>query len=247
MKRFKIAVVGNSVALRCRPQRAGSLNYGQYLEQLLNEKYADCLHMVENLAFSRATVLDIKCNMHQLILNRFPDVYVINLGVCDAATREIPYWYAEVINRKRDSLFRHLLSYVHDHFIIKHRPFFVKLRGKRTWVKPKKFEKTLSELFDEIKRNSNSFIITLPINLANDRVEQSIPGSSQKYKEYNLIIKKVAEAHKAAFIDLADLASETHYPDGTHFSDAGNQLVAERILEVIEKNGLLQKKKNPSL
>ncbi len=233
MKKFKVTIVGNSIALRCRPQSEGSKNYGQYLEEKLIEKYPNHFVSLLNTAFSRATVTDIQQILNPTIVNQFPDVYIINLGVCDASTREIPYWYAEILNKKKDSVLRHVLRVIHDSFIRKHNSFFVKIRGKRAWISKKKFAKLYENIFIEIKRNSNAKVIALPINLPSPRVENILPGSHQKYLEYNKIIEEITARQQGITIPIDDLNSDEHYPDGAHYSDLGHQIIASRILEVI--------------
>ncbi len=233
MDKFKITIVGNSIAFRIRPQIEGSKNYGQYIEQTLNERYPHRHNTVENTAFSRATVTDIQAILHSSILQEHADVFIINLGVCDASTREIPFWYAEIINRKKDGLLKFVFQNFHNVFFKKNRRFFVKLRGKRTWISQDKFAKIYTQIITEIQRAHKSKIITLSINAADDRVESILPGSRAKYIIYNKIIHDISKKHQAVYLPLDDLESSVHFPDGSHFSDLGHKIVAERIMQLL--------------
>lgn len=234
-EKLKITVLGNSVALRTRPveKRPNNKNYGIILEELLNSSGFEC--SIENRAFQRATSQDILEKLDDYIAT-FPDYYILNIGVCDAPTREIPYWFAEIINRKKSSLLKNILVYFRNKVILPKRTFFVKLRGKKQWISEKKFERNYSELLKRLEKDTNARFILLSINLANKRIESILPKSAENYIKYNSIIKKLAQNSRAVYLSLDDLDSEIHYPDGTHFSKAGNKEVANRLYQLIMAN-----------
>jgi lysophospholipase L1-like esterase len=232
MKNFKVTIIGNSVALRTRPHSPVSKNYGQLLEEKLADHFRDTYCLVHNRAFSRATLLDILAESQSLI-SEFPNFYIINAGVCDAATREVPLWFSNIINDPKGGFLKKLFSFVHHYFIKPNNAFFTRLRGKRSWVSPADFSKLYSKLINDLQHNTNAGIICLGINLANQRVEDIIPGTSKKYRDYSDLIKNCAQKAGIPYIDTHDLRDHDHYPDGTHFNDAGHQIMAERILEVI--------------
>lgn len=230
---MKILIVGNSVALRNRPHSANALNYGQLIEKELSRDDANC--RVDNLAFTRATILDILRMKHSLI-NKFPDYYIFNIGVCDAATREIPLWYSNYINSASTSLLKNILKGIYLKLIQPRRRYFTLLRGKKAFISKNKFKKKYSELVDLLSKNTNAKFIFLSINHANERVEKELPGTSKNYIEYNNEIKDICNSFGSEYIDLDDLDSKIHYPDGTHFSQEGNRIVAERIIKILDKN-----------
>lgn len=232
MKNFKVTIIGNSVALRTRPHLPDSKNYGQLLEEKLGDHYGDRYCRVDNRAFSRATILDTLAQ-EQLIIREFPDVYVINVGVCDAATREIPLWLSNLINSPKGGFLRDGIALFHYHFIKPYNAFFTRLRGKRAWISPDLFRKMYTKLLHNLQHNTNARIICLGINLADERVESIIPGSAKNYHDYSIIIKNCAEQAQLDYVDTHDLQASTHYPDGTHFNDAGHLIIAERLLDII--------------
>lgn len=233
-KIIRIVIIGNSVAMRNRPPLPApdNGNYGQYLEEYLNARCQDKTCLVTNTAFSRATVSDIDLEANNIIQS-FPDYYVINLGVVDASAREVPFWFARILDGKSPALFRSLFRGIHHHIFKKHRRFFVKLRGKTPWIKPRKFKREYARTLARLKKETNAHIITLPVNKGNQRIENELPGSMKNYEKYSRIIKEVTENQNAVFIPLDDLNSEEHYPDGIHFSKKGHMAVALKLAGTI--------------
>ena len=161
--------------------------------------------------------------------------FIVNFGVVDASTREIPLWFYRLAQSKNDRLLNKLSNAIYRNILIKVRPCLVKLRGKRSWISKKRFEKYFDFLVDRLLKETNARIISLPINLANNRVEKALPGSLKKHKEYNKIIREKTLQRKQNFVDLSFLNSEEHYPDGVHFSAAGHKLAADEIFKVIKE------------
>ena len=236
MKNTKITIFGCSVALRIRPAEyiPNNNNYGIILENLLNKKYPQNCNIVQNFAFSRATIFEIKEQLENYITT-YPDFFILNIGVPDASTREIPYWFAQILNKKKDSNIKTLFLFIHAKIFKKRNAFFVKLRRKQPWVSAKKFKANYIHILKSLNKETNAKIICLSINPANKRVESKIPGSSAKYKEYNKIIEKIAKKYNAYYISFDDLVSEKHYPDGIHFNTKGHKIVAERLFKIITK------------
>ncbi len=239
MENLKITIFGSSVALRIRPIETypKNKNYGKILEEKLSEKYQDKCIFVQNFGFSRATIREISSKVESYITT-YPDYFILNIGVPDASTREIPYWFAQILNSQKDFLFKKIFSFIHTKFIKKHNSFFVKLRLKRPWISKKEFRKTYSEIIKFIKKDTNAQIINLSINPPNERVEKIIPGTSSNYAIYNNIIKEVSEDNACFFLDLNDLSSETDYPDGIHYNVSGHEKVAAKILKIISLSEL---------
>ncbi len=235
----KIVIIGNSVALRNRPHNhATSKTYGQILEKELNRNINDKMVVVRNLAFTRATMYDLH-KIYPEIINNYGDLYIINIGSSDAPTREMPRWFADYLfSNKRNFLIK-LLKGFHYYCIRSKRRFFVKLRGKRSWTSARVFKEEYTKLIYQIQHNTNGKIICLSINLPNERVEYECPGSTKNYKRFNHIIKNVCDEKNATYINLDDLESKIHYPDGTHFSEEGNIEVAKRLLSIIDNHKLI--------
>ncbi|MCF7858561.1 MAG: hypothetical protein K9N07_04465 [Candidatus Cloacimonetes bacterium] len=237
MKNLKITIIGNSVAIRNRPPEKypHNKNYGALLGEELSDKYPDLHVTVSNMSFSRATIMNI-VQKYDDYFATMPDYFIINLGVSDASTREIPYWYAELINKKGHNLIRSVFSAIHTYCIKPKRRFFVLLRGKRSWISQKKFRKYFNELIIMMKKETNAKIIAIPINPANARVENAIPGSRVKYIEYNKIMEQIILKNEGVFVKFDDLVQKVHYPDGIHYSLQGNQFVTKKLFSIIEKD-----------
>jgi len=120
--------------------------------------------------------------------------------------------------------------------IIKFRPALVKLRLRKSWISSRKYKKYFDTLVKTLIKETNTKIIILPINMANSRVEKSLPGTIKKHEQYNQIMKDIAEKYLLEFVDLCMLTSETHYPDGIHYSVNGHKKVANEIGKIILKS-----------
>ena len=239
MRVRKIVIIGNSVALRNRPHvKMESKNYGQIIEEHLNSNTQEKLILVNNLGVGSATMHEINAKMDDII-NAFGDLYIINAGVVDATNREIPFWFARIMKIKRDNILSTIAKGIHKYFILSNRRLLVKLRGKKSWVSKKTFAKKYDRLLDTITRNTSGKVICMSINIPNDRVESIVPGTRLKYHQYNQIISSLAQKHELHYLNFDDLDSKTYYPDGVHFNQEGNKLVAQRILATINQNQLL--------
>ncbi|MEA2096431.1 MAG: GDSL-type esterase/lipase family protein [Candidatus Cloacimonadota bacterium] len=237
MKKLRITIIGNSVAIRNRPPQKfpNNKNYGLLLEELLQKRHPEQIIMITNMGFSRATITNIIHKYDEYIAS-MPDYFIINIGVSDASTREIPYWFAEIINNSKQSWYKTLITAFHHYCIKPNRSFFVKVRGKKSWITQKKFGKYYKELILFLQKETNARIIAVPINPANDRVEKAVPGSSENYKKFNSVIRSITDECNGIYLELDDLNSEVHYPDGIHYSLQGNRLVAEKLFDLIEKD-----------
>ncbi len=229
---MKITIIGNSVALRVRPNKKipFNKNYTAIMRERLDEKN----QFVDNIAMGAFTVKEITKNIDYYV-NSLPDFYIINLGVVDSCNREVPLWFYRIATSKKDTIFTNLSHHVYRGIIGKMRPFLVWLRFKTSWVSQDKFEKHYNIILRTLIKETNANIISIGINPANDRVENNLPGSRKKQKIYNEIIKSLAIKHEQFFIDTSDLISTEHYPDGVHYNTTGHEIIAERIITIIRK------------
>ncbi len=235
MKIIRVTITGNSVAFRVRPpeKHPYNLNYGQILEKLLNKPGADRLFLVTNKSFYRASITDLLKRSDEII-KTYPDFFIINVGVVEASTREIPFWTAQIIYYEKPLLIHYILQAIHLWLIEPFRPFFVRLRGKRPWFSPGKFEKKLKQLISLLRKETNAQILLLGMpRKTTDRVEKQIPGSSRKFQQYDDIIRKVAAELNLTYIATDDLQPEKHFPDGIHFNYQGHKEIASRLASKI--------------
>ncbi len=234
MEDKKIVIIGNSVALRNRSHiKEQSLNYGQLISNGLNTEESETLYVIENIAFGRATMLDLHKVTDQII-NIFGDLYIINIGVSDAATREMSRWFGDIINQRKQTWIVKIAKGISKSFHIPFRTFLVKLRGKRAWTSKTKFEKLFKELIYKIQYNTSGKIIVLPLLLANERVEKIVPGTNKNYTIFNGVLNKICDENEVQLLNLDAINSKVDYPDGTHFSEEGNKKVENKILSLIK-------------
>ena len=74
----------------------------------------------------------------------------------------------------------------------------------------------------------------MPINIGSDRVEKQLPGTQKRHAEYNAMMKEIAEKYGQEFLSVDDLNPEVHYPDGVHYSPKGHEIIARRLMSIIE-------------
>ena len=240
MKNIKICIVGNSVALRVRPSLAfpENMNYTTLIDEMLNQRFNDYRFTLENKAAGADTIKNIYQKIDSLI-QCFPDVYILNIGVVDACTREVPLWFYRLANRKSEDSISLFFRAVYRVLIAKIRPYLVFIRGKRSWISGAKFSKYFSLLIENLKKETNSRILVLPINPASSRIEKILPGSRKNQEKFNTIMKQISADNNLSFVALDQLKPEIHYPDGVHYSTAGHRFVAEKIVsEIIKLLGL---------
>lgn len=237
MTQFKrITIVGCSVALRVRPpenRRNKNVNYGQLLESHLNND-SEFIWNISNLGLSRAISKEVLLQKDQ-IARSSPDFIVLNLGAVDAPSREIPLWFADILFQRNMRYFYPPIRFLYQYIIKPYlRRTLVYLRFKRSWTSTKKFKNDLGNIFSFFEKDTKAKVIVLGINQGNHRIENQLPGSQKKYKTYNDILKEEALKHDCNFIDVSDLNSEEHYPDGVHYNYAGHQEIMKRILPIIK-------------
>ncbi len=228
---MKITIIGNSVALRVRPPESypNNKNYTYILQEYYKTKA-----LIENKAIGASTITDW-LQKNDEVVNCFPDIYVLNLGVVDATVRETPRWVNKLANKSIDNVFSWLIKGIYHGPIAKMRPMLARIRGKKSWVSHKNFEKRFRSLVGLLLKETNAQLIMMPINIANERVEKQLPGSKRNHFGFNEVIKRIAEDYNQTFLELEDLESQTHYPDGVHFNAKGHKIVADRLKTVIDK------------
>ena len=225
----KIVIIGNSVGLRVRPP-ISSNNYGNIIQQKRGFNENTFLR-VDNMSFGRATISEILVNADSYI-NRFPDTFIINVGAVEAPNREIPLWYSDLLYKRRRSIFYPLLSILYGKLIARNRTFVSKLRNK-PWVGLGEFHNKVESLIDKLQKNTKAKIVIIGINPGSERIESVLPGTLDNYICYNSALEEIAMKKNLDFISVVDLNSDDHFPDGVHYNETGHQVIATRILSVL--------------
>jgi hypothetical protein len=237
VRSIKIAVIGNSVGLRVRPPQPHPENktYSQLLHPALLERGYDHV-LIENHCVGRSTVRQV-LELGDNITHAFLDVYIVNCGVTDCSTREIPLWFSDLIFSSRTSFLRNIAAAIHKFIIIPNRKTFVRLRGKRSWLRPQQFRRYYKKLISDLLKNTNAVLILMSINDTTDRVESELPGTRANIERFNAVIRQLAQIDPARIrlVETGDLDPETDLPDGVHFSRQGHDKMNERLLrEILE-------------
>lgn len=233
-KLFKITIVGSSVSLRIRPNSTDGTGkvFGQLLEQTL---FNNNLPIVKNFSRSRTIITEVEYNL-DFFIRTFPELFVINIGAVDAPTREIPLWYSDYIFKRKSRTAYKYFFWFHRKIIVRYlRNFLIRLRWYRSWVSLSQYEKSMRNVISQLRKETNAHIIVLGINKGNAELEKKLPRSVRNYQMYNECLATLCLDLGVSFVDLSDLTSEIHYPDGVHFNKLGHEVVADRIIDTYEK------------
>lgn len=223
-RKIKICIVGSSVGLRCRPV-SDILNYGQLLDE--NERIQ--LNVV-NLSLGRYTSREV-LSSRDIFIREYADLYIINIGAVDAPSREIPFWFSDILYNRRKSIFYKFLNTIYFGFISKYRRVFTFLRFKKSWISLNEFKNNIIKLIESIQKDTKGKILILGINSGNSRVEKQLPGTMKKYNQYNKELKNIALARNIGFVDVSKLDSESYFPDGVHYNDEGHKFINNQIIK----------------
>ena len=234
MKHIKISIIGCSVAIRIRPpqKEPNNKNYGQFLLSKLSEKNENVYFTINNKAFTRAILKDIFLKIDELISD-YPDYFILNIGIPDASTREIPLYISNFITYKNHLKFSVFIQLIYNFLIKPNIKFFVKIRGKRTWVNKKQFKNLYEKTINYIIKETNAKIIIIPINPPSKRIEDKLPGTIKNVVIYNKIISDLAEKYNINMVNINDLEPTQNFPDGIHYSVDGHKEISNRISEFI--------------
>lgn len=235
----KLLVLGSSVALRVRPTsspRYSNKPYAQLTEEYLNLDSSDDVFIANNISFSRAIVKEY-LNKRDVISGLNPEYIIINLGIVDAPSRDIPLWFSDIIFKRKWKILFPSFSFLYNNFFKGNtRRFFTNLRFRKSWVSEKSFKKDFNTLIETIKRESFAKIIIIGINKGSQRIENELPGTLVKIERYNTILKELSKTHKLKFISTSDLESETYFPDGVHYNTKGHKYIAKLITSQIQSD-----------
>jgi len=226
----KITIVGNSVPLRVRPpcpdEPGANRVYGKILEE-------DNVEVV-NLSLSRLLSTELEARMDEFIRTS-PDTYIIHLGCVDAPSREIPLWYSDVIFGRKLACCKKSFYWFYDKIIKRFlRRTLVRIRSGRSWVSEERFRLLMIKAIKSFLKETSSNILIVGINKGNDRIERCLPGTLAKYLKYDEILRELSGQKRVSYLDVSDMTSDLHFPDGVHFNTAGHEILAKRIITQID-------------
>ena len=227
---LKITIVGSSVSLRIRPSLPvhKGLNFGQIIEKRIDPSKNVT---VTNLGLSRMLITEVEYNLDTYI-RTFPNLYIINIGAVDAPNREVPLWYSNYIFKRKSRFSFRCFNWVHKNLLLKIRTSLVRIRRYKPWVSSEQFINEFKNVINNLQKETDAKIIVLGINEGNEKINSILPRTSVSYIKYNEHLKKLTEDLDAYFIDVSDLTSENHYPDGVHYNEQGHEVIGNRIIEL---------------
>lgn len=225
---LKVTILGNSVALRVRPplEAPDNKNYSSLLREFKVENESI---LVENQAKGASTVKDVFSDVDTAI-NSFPDYFILNIGVVDACSREVPLWFYKLVISKKRNVFHRFLRSFYFGVIPKIRRSLCKLRFQSPWISQLTFEKYFLELITTLEKETNAQFICLSITRSGDRIEKQLPGSRDRQMIYNQFMSETCKRRGHEFINTDLLLEDGDYPDGVHYSVIGHQKIAEELL-----------------
>jgi lysophospholipase L1-like esterase len=236
MGNLKVTIIGNSVALRVRPPQKypDNKNYTRQLEEILQEEIKDKTIIIENKSQGALTICGITSSSDEFIRS-FPDYYVLNIGIVDSCSREVPLWFYRLANSQKDNIFYNFFSFLYRRIIVRIRPLLVYIRGKKGWICIKKFKRHFKYLMQTLLKETNARVIVIPINALSDRIEKELPGSKKNRLKFNQVIEAITNDFLQYYIDLGNI-KDNHVPDGIHFSKEGHTYIAQKLASVIIKD-----------
>jgi len=225
LDKIKICIVGNSVALRIRPDEKDGKVYSSILKNLIYNSGTKDVEIL-NHSISRLLTTEVVDNKNHFLKND-QDITIINLGCVDAPTREIPLWFSDIIFKRRGRLLYSLFDPFYQHVISLYRSSLVRLRNYKPWVTKEKFSENVTEILSSLSGIGET--VVLGINPGNQRIEDNLPMTLARYESYNEVLQSICNSNGVTFISTMDLHSEEYFPDGVHYNGKGHQLIAERI------------------
>jgi isoamyl acetate esterase len=185
----------------------GPKGYVTVIKNTLNEKHQDLNITIVGAGISGNKVPDLQKRLEKDVLAKKPTIVVIYIGINDV-------WHGE--------------------------------RNPALGTPKDKFESGLTDIIGKIQASGARVVLCTPTVIGEKK-----PGSNKldaKLDEYSEISRTVAKETKSALCDLRKAFQDhltKHNADDTdkgvlttdrvHLNDAGNRLVAETILKVIDK------------
>lgn len=232
MIKRKVVVIGNSVTIRVRPKTNNDLQ--NIYSFILNDKLSNYgNYEVVNIGKTRYLTSEFVEDRNRIIKFQ-PDYYILNVGCVDAPPREIPRWFSDIIFHRRYALLFPLSDFIYKHIIKKYlRKKLMFLRGKKPWVNIEDFRKNIQMFVQDIKQHTTAKIIIIGINKGNSRIENALPGILGSYFDYNNVLIEESRNANCIFVDVSDLESIDHFPDGVHYNKKGHQIIANRLFNLM--------------
>jgi hypothetical protein len=244
---LRIVVLGNSVALRIRPPRAGA-NERTYAEWLADRGYQ--VHVV---AQAGVILTEAIATLDDDAVSRFPDCVILNHGVVESCLRYNVRWINNqcIRNYYLNGVFSR--PYVPDSAASRLRLLFWRalnggirraaaLTGIRwRWTSRAEFVLALEHAIAVLLKETGAHVIVLGINPTTLRVERQLPGSQRELAETNAAMgtlcerlgSRVSYVEPASYLEAGSI--DVLVPDGIHFSAEGHRRTADALHRLLEQ------------
>lgn len=243
VSRKKVAIIGNSVAIKMRPKRQ-SKNDKTFSELIFDDGYE-----VNNFGKSGTIVTESFKYIDDEIICNYPDFLIVIYGVVEAFPRHtlrnlnnfniINYYNnanfeRNFINPNQFSIFR-LVARLLNGFM---RRITSATRLQWLWLSQNNFAAAIHALCGLVLTETNSNIILLGVPaIPQDNDKFSVKANSS-INAFNSILRAESEySPRIHYVDVTETLSEEQLavtcPDGIHFSAFGHRLLHEAIISIM--------------
>lgn len=240
-----ICILGNSIAIKMRPKRAGSRER-TFAEWLRSEQFD-----VYNCARSGTTIRETFLSLEEDVITRYPDFVVVSFGIVEAyprATFRTPnnlaifnYYNNRTFNRQYfpDGCLRRTISFVLRAFNFCTRRVAGFFSFHWYWESKDTFAEALEELCRITISETSADVILLPVLPIHREHSKWNIGAEKRISELNTVVRQTASSFegRVAYCDLYDPddpdALRQLTADGIHFTAMGHQHVSSALLEII--------------
>lgn len=242
---LRIVVAGSSVSVFVVPshrlRKEGT--YGEVLRDLLA---ADGLSAtVDHQGKWFDMVHELRSRYEPAVRNRFPDVLVLNYGICEAQPRTLPTWLARHLqtwNRPTFAAARGYRRVVAPRLWLLLRGWqqrSARAVGARTWrLSPLRFRLEMAKVISMARSETGCLVLVVDCDPPGARFEHWLPGMKRRWEVFQAALDQlVADLDDPqvrlvrASATLTDLDREL--PDGIHRTADAHRLTAGLLLDEI--------------
>ncbi len=232
----RVAIIGDSTSFWIRPNSTQAQTYPEILRgrnSLMVELY---------LRPGNTFPMAVKDFFFKIAPKRY-DLYIIALGINDICPRTVTANFARHqspsfpanswFEQARKFTYRSLTNNIVQRNL-------ARLRISRPWSYLPEINSLISYIENTIFKEKNSKIIYLTIPKTSDRVEFVFPDIQDSIKKFNAMLITNSKSKKNVdVLDIYQLFYENELvfvPEGIHFSKVGHELIASKLLTMMEVN-----------